>query len=623
VLLVAWKEHLLECTRSTSTAAALERLDGAGLTAALRDALAQRAALEQRLAQHDAVHGRLDGLTPRLLLQMVCNRSPNALLSLRSGDLGFEFSIADGRPVHARWYEADAQRAEAHAVLGPFLGVRTGRFSVEPLFSPPVSHFEGDVMAVLNPAVRRVRQAVELVQPRSLRSVEHVRIEPLLAERYLLEAPASRALITRLGNGTPLGPLLAEDAAGNEPGRLSAVLGELARRGALLALLGHDGRDLISGTASAPNEPSVSRASPPTPRGWSPTVSFAPPPAPAMDLRDAVLQAVSAPAEDTPVSRPEPVSAEESRSNGREPNPALTGATIGATRALDRSAAEESGPPLREESGPSAAPQATPRAGISETAEDADRGRTTELHADEPTASAADGPDASAAHAAAETSAEETSAEETSAATSPTPPKAEESALEREPNSNPDARATASSKSLDSQWPPPRGARLRAAFAPLFVSVAAGLLAFLAIRIFAVGASRSPRLPAPAAERGPAPAVARPRPLAADASAPRQPETVPPAATAQPIADFTSELLDLPPRTKLLPGQGLLEVHAGQRQQIYVDGVFMGNYDNRVIALQPGSYHLRLSAGGRDVEQTVEIRAGRRTRVSARANTSP
>ena len=105
-------------------------LFAAGLAQALRDSLSGRAALEQRLAQHDAVHGRLDGLTPRLLLQRVSGRSPNALLSVRSGRLTFEFSIADGRPVHACWYDGDRVRGEGKAVLAPFLGVRAGRFSV-------------------------------------------------------------------------------------------------------------------------------------------------------------------------------------------------------------------------------------------------------------------------------------------------------------------------------------------------------------------------------------------------------------------------------------------------------------------------------------------------------------
>jgi hypothetical protein len=83
-----------------------------------------------------------------------------------------------------------------------------------------------------------------------------------------------------------------------------------------------------------------------------------------------------------------------------------------------------------------------------------------------------------------------------------------------------------------------------------------------------------------------------------------------------------SELLDLPPHTKLRPGHGLLEVRTWERQQIYVDGVFMGNYENRLIPLGPGTYQLRLRDGARDIERPVVVQAGRRTRLRAQPKSS-
>lgn len=86
---------------------------------------------------------------------------------------------------------------------------------------------------------------------------------------------------------------------------------------------------------------------------------------------------------------------------------------------------------------------------------------------------------------------------------------------------------------------------------------------------------------------------------------------------------FESELLELAPGTQLSPGQGLLEVRSWQRRHIYVDGVFMGNYDSRLIPLGAGSYQLRLSDGVQELERAVEVKAGRRTRISARPSTAP
>lgn len=317
-----------------------------------------------------------------------------------------------------------------------------------------------------------------------------------------------------------------------------------------------------------------------------------------MDLRDAVLQAVSASAEDAPEHDSSPAKLAETPAGEREPSgesgAAAPAAPVTAAGAFDPKPIDESAPAQVDEPEPRAALQS---AEPPEAANVEGRAPSTEPQADEP--------------AAADTQIS-------------TRTDAEQAAPQREPDANAEAQTTASSTNVESQWPAPRGARLRAAFAPLFVSVAAGLVAFLAIRIFAVGASRPPRLPAPAADRGPAPAVAeRPRPLAADAGAAQQPKPSTATTHTDAAVEFTIELLDLPPRAKLPAGQGLLEVHAWERQQIYVDGAFMGNYDNRVIPLQPGSYRLRLSAGARDAEQMVEVQAGRRTRVSARAMTPP
>ena len=81
-------------------------------------------------------------------------------------------------------------------------------------------------------------------------------------------------------------------------------------------------------------------------------------------------------------------------------------------------------------------------------------------------------------------------------------------------------------------------------------------------------------------------------------------------------------MLDPPPEPKLRPGHGLLEVSTWQPQRIYVDGVFVGNYERRLIPLAPGTYHLRLVAGDRDIEQPVPIEAGRRTPVSLRTKSN-
>ncbi|HVZ35192.1 MAG TPA: PEGA domain-containing protein, partial [Polyangiaceae bacterium] len=88
-------------------------------------------------------------------------------------------------------------------------------------------------------------------------------------------------------------------------------------------------------------------------------------------------------------------------------------------------------------------------------------------------------------------------------------------------------------------------------------------------------------------------------------------------------ASLSQEFLPLPTRPHVPPGQGLLEVHAWMPQAIYVGGVFMGKTDTRIVTLRPGSYQVRLGSEEDSPTLEVEVKAGRRTRVSARLNDGP
>jgi hypothetical protein len=173
----------------------------------------------------------------------------------------------------------------------------------------------------------------------------------------------------------------------------------------------------------------------------------------------------------------------------------------------------------------------------------------------------------------------------------------------------------------------PPGARLRSLASPLVVTLGAATLAFLGIRAVAGGGwqtlSAALQGPPPIGDAGassrmaaPTPPVTPEPPAAEDLGMLAEQRKVPVDVT------FTSELLDLPANTKLRPGHGLLEVHTWEPQRIYVDGVFMGNYESRLIPLNPGTYQLRLRDGGRDMERAVQVEAGRRTRLWARPKSS-
>ena len=177
------------------------------------------------------------------------------------------------------------------------------------------------------------------------------------------------------------------------------------------------------------------------------------------------------------------------------------------------------------------------------------------------------------------------------------------------------------------------GGRARAVLGPMVVALGAAGLAFAGMRVIMGGAFEDRasststevlgNLAADAgAERRALPSAAREQALdpiapdAGDASSPPLPDLE---RREIPLdVDVSSELLDPLPAQRLAAGHGMLEVHTWEPQRIYVDDVFVGNYASRLVPLKPGTYRVRLLAGAREIEQSVQVQAGRRTRVSAR-----
>ena len=552
VALVSFREHLLERARHLGEPRPIAQaaIDAESVAPVLRECLQTRAALEQRLALLDEVHARLDGLTPRLVLQLVCSRKPNARVSLRAGRLKFELCVSDGRPVHARLYDGDELGAEGLAVLGPFLGARFGRFSVEPLTSPPPAHFSGDLMTVLDPVITRARRARDRLRAGDVAAIERVVLDPYAVDNYLADSlAAQRPVVTRLLAGAPPRSLTASPGAdGGETARLVGTLLDLARQGAVLALLDRDGRDVLSTDAGQEAYP-VSDAER-TSRGTAPEVRSS------VALGDVVLQVVSTP----PASELEP------------PPPPAISRMPSAPRAGAASDVTADSPPEEQAAWSREPLSPSPR-----------------VHAE---------------------------------------PDEHEDGAEQTPSSAVGASEyDADTEDEDeSPWPTTRSARLRSAAGPLLVTLGAAALAFFGIRAIAnnawqthSGALRAPLSSAPdaGAPRGTTARLAPAPELGSDeAGLLSEQRKVPVNVTVD------SELLDLPPHTKLRPGHGLLEVRTWERQQIYVDGVFMGNYENRLIPLGPGTYQLRLRDGARDIERPVVVQAGRRTRLRAQPKSS-
>jgi hypothetical protein len=203
--------------------------------------------------------------------------------------------------------------------------------------------------------------------------------------------------------------------------------------------------------------------------------------------------------------------------------------------------------------------------------------------------------------------------------------------------------------------PPASGGRLRTVAGPALVTLGAAALAFAGMRVIlggaldGWGASPSTEIlgnfavadsgsdPGVLQDPSPTPLPASPEPVAAASAPPPAPDAGDDAGTRPASAsssrssargdraldvNVATELLDAPLLPTLPPGHGLLEVRTWEAQRIYVDGVFVGNYASRLVPLSPGAYRVRLSSGAGDIEQAVQVEAGRLTRLSASSKSS-
>ena len=749
VAVICWKEHLLEhARRLTEHQHGGERPLDPEAFAPLAEALAKRVALERRLERHDAVHGRIDGLTPRLLLQLACSRTPSALLSVRAGRLTLEVAVVDGRPVHARLKDSSGVAAEGPDALGPFLGMRVGRFSMVPLSTAPPAHFSGDVMTVLAPAIARGRRARAWLAGPDALELERVELEPRVAALYLEEAPAAhKALASRLLRGESLRNLVdPADPAGGDKVQLTSLLTEVGRRGGLVALIDKQGYDVLGPDARGSSLGRGARSPD------APTAVVLPA---ALSLAEAVLQAVSAPLDhssDKPAARrtnpglappAPPVEPYRSRkpstpplpdvdlgavrrgsvppglisaaSDGRRPSvipaapdgrrasviPAapdprrasVIPAAPDARRAsvippepserissvpMPLGVPRASVPPPRRENRNSTLP--TPPSGLSRISTlpparsasrvsslppapgERRRNSVVPMPSPEsrPPSRPSTVPPAPSRISSLPPSPEGRAMDSRTSIVPPEPvglefgdtsrirepvrfePREVPEAWSSEPDDDDTGRAAPREAELEDDDEPVKtlGGRARAVLGPLVVTLGAAGLAFAGMRVIMGGAfedlsarastqvlgnlaadaevggrSTTPAAAQRAAER----ASLEPGRPSVDAGVDAGP--------ALPIIErreipldvaVSAELLYPLPQQRLLPGHGLLEVSTWEPQRIYIDDLFVGNYASRLVPLKPGTYKLRLLAGAREIVQSVQIEAGRRTRVSAR-----
>ena len=100
--------------------------DSRAILARVREVLRPRARIEMRLRGDGEVRGRLDGLTPRLLLELVGAIRKDARVAVRDATYLYEIEIRDGAPRKATRTASDGGYPSGERALASLLGVGAG-----------------------------------------------------------------------------------------------------------------------------------------------------------------------------------------------------------------------------------------------------------------------------------------------------------------------------------------------------------------------------------------------------------------------------------------------------------------------------------------------------------------
>ncbi|HET9959893.1 MAG TPA: response regulator [Polyangiaceae bacterium] len=284
VILLSWKEDLLQRMRELGADAdgyLQKEASASTVVERIREVLRPRARVEQRLAAGGEVRGRLDGLTPRLLLELLGGAAPDSTLTIRDAVYLYEANLRGGRLKSVTRSSSEGSFERGPRVLAGLLGVSAGRFVVQRDSSPCRGEFDAPLAELLAIPVRHARAALAAVSAASLAGLKHLKLDGPAVRAYLTATPSSAAkLVERLLGGESPRELLLSGAS--SAGWLENVLSDLARRGAILefdvdsSIVPKASRQAESPRTEAPAAPSVARTEAPSQSAPEPTIE--PPP---------------------------------------------------------------------------------------------------------------------------------------------------------------------------------------------------------------------------------------------------------------------------------------------------------------------------------------------------------
>ncbi len=265
-LLLSWKEDLLQRVRELGAGAAgylRKESDARAIVGRVREVLRPRSRIEARLKSEGEVRGRLDDLSVRSLLEIVCATRPGARVSVRDSSFLYEIEVRDGAPVSAIRTSASGDVLRGEGALASVVGVGVGRFVVEDSHADLEPLLSGSLHAQLALPIARARAAIHLCTGARAMAIEELVFEDVaLADALRAVTPEAREIASRLARGATAKDLVIGGVV--DAAWLDDLMVDLGSRGAIKAIYGASGRELLGpAIASALGEPAEVPVTPP------------------------------------------------------------------------------------------------------------------------------------------------------------------------------------------------------------------------------------------------------------------------------------------------------------------------------------------------------------------------
>ena len=248
VILLSWKEDLLQRVRELGAGAAgyiRKETDTRAIVARVREALRPRSRIETRLREEGEVRGRMDGVSTRTLLEIVCATRPEARVTIRDASFNYEVEIRDGAPQRATRTSGDGTFLEGARVIGAMLGVGAGRFTVTTSTTTLDAQLDGNLAAQLAKPIARARAATAILTGAGTVRASHVNLDEEMLDDYLRAMPEqAKKIALRIAGGTSPRSLILE---GNSSASLvEDIVCDLAARGIVTAIENDMGEDILA-----------------------------------------------------------------------------------------------------------------------------------------------------------------------------------------------------------------------------------------------------------------------------------------------------------------------------------------------------------------------------------------